>query len=222
MSESFDAEKIKPIDDTIQKKRSVDICSLLAMSDLESQGIKLSFENITMMAFRLFPSKFSLPNYPNHPDSNVVFNSVNLHMQFTKGTARHWVEGTRRQGYRITEQGRRVVQRYQWVFGRTVQSSELKRLTEREEKILELVKASDAFKKYFAEEPSAITDEDVSFMLRFPVGEDPRKAAQALERALEVAEKGSDKPALEVLRGVQSSHKHLFTYKGGSWKRRGS
>lgn len=220
MSGAVDVESIKPIDDSIQEKLSADVCSLLAMSQLESQGVKLSFENITMMAFKLFPSKFSLPNYPGYPDSHKIHESVTLHMQYTKGMTRHWAEGNPRQGYRLTEQGRRELRRYQWVLGRTTQSSGLKRLSEGEQKVLELVKASDAFKKHFAGEPSTITDEDVSFMLRFPVGEDPRKAAQALERALEVAEKGPDKAALEVLRGVQSSHKHLFTYKGGSWKRR--
>jgi hypothetical protein len=222
MSDLVDLEGVKPIDDSIQKKLSADVCSLLAMSQLESQGLNLSFENITMMAFRLFPSKFSLPNYPSYPDSHKVHESVTLHMQYTKGMTRHWAEGKPRQGYRITEQGRRELQRYQWVLGRTTKASSLKRLSEGERKVLELVKASDAFKKHSAGESAAITDEDVSFMLRFPVGEDPRKAAQAMERALEVAEKGSDKAALEVLRDVQSSHKHLFTYKGGSWKRGGN
>lgn len=221
MSELADLEGIKPIDDSIQKKLSADICSLLAMSQLEGQGFKLSFENITVMAFKLFPSKFSLPNYSGYPDSHKIHESVTLHMQYTKGMTRHWAEGNPRQGYRITEQGRRELQRYQWVLGKTTQKSGLKRLSEGDQKVLALVKASDAFKKHSTNESATITDEDVSFMLRFPVGEDPRKAAQALERALEVAEKASDKAALEVLRDVQSSHKHLFAYKGGSWKRGG-
>jgi DNA-binding PadR family transcriptional regulator len=220
VSNIIDMESIKPIDDNIQKKLSADVCSLLAMSQLENQGLKLSFENITMMAFRLFPSRFSLPNYPGYPDSHKIHESVTLHMQYTKGTGRHWAEGKPRQGYRITDQGRRELQRYQWVLGRRAAASALTRLSEREQKVLELIKASNAFKKYSARDAASITDEDVSFMLRFPVGEDPRKASQALERALEAAEKARDKATIELLRQVQSSHKKLFSYEGGSWKRR--
>ena len=135
---------------------------------------------------------------------------------------RHWAEGNQRQGYRITEQGRRELQRYQWVLGKTSQTYGLKRLSEGERKVLELVKASDAFKKYSAGESASITDEDVCFMLRFPVGEDPRKASQALGRALGAAEKAMDKATTKLLLEVQSSHKSLFSYKGGSWKRGGS
>jgi hypothetical protein len=220
MSDAVDLKKIKPIDDSIQKKLSADVCSLLAMSQLESQGFKLSFENITMMAYGLFPSKFSLPNYPGYPDSHKIHESVNLHMQYTKGMSRHWAEGNPRQGYRITEQGRRELRRYQWVLGRTTQVSGLRRLSEGEQKVLELIKSSDDFKKYLAGKSASINDEDICFMLRFPVGEDPRKASQALGRALEAAEKAMDKDITNLLHEVQSSHSKLFSYTGGSWKRR--
>ncbi len=210
--------KIKPVEDTVQRGLSGDVCCLLAMQFLESKDIKLSFENIVVATYRLFPSKFGLANYPEFPDSNAVFNSVNLHMQFSKGTSRHWVRGNRRQGYGITEQGRRVLQKYDWVLSRTTKEKAAPRLTQREEKILELIRQSEPYRK-FKEGSEDITDEDVAFMLRFPVGEDPRLASQALAKALSASEKANDRLVTKLLHHISGRHKRLFEYRGGSWTR---
>jgi len=139
-------------------------------------------------------------------------------MQFSKGTSRHWVRGNRRQGYSITDQGRQVLQKYEWVLGGKSAESAPSRLTQREEKLLELIRQSDGYKKFRNGRPD-ITDEDVAFMLRFPVGEDPRLAGQALAKALSAAEKANDRPIKDLLTRISGKHKHLFEYKGGSWSR---
>ena len=211
-------EEVQPIEDRVQRELSGDVCCLLAMEYLHRKGIGTTFENIVVTTFRLFPSKFSLPDFPEYPDSNTVFNSVNLHMQFSKGASRHWVRGNRRQGYIITDQGKIILQRFDWVLGRATGESVAPRLTQNEEKVLELVRQSAAYKK-FRDGHVDITDEDVAFMLRFPVGEDPRLASQALAKALSAAERADDRLIKDLLRQISGKHKRLFEYRGGSWTR---
>ena len=141
-------------------------------------------------------------------------------MQYSKGTSRHWVRGNRRQGYSITDQGRRMLEKHLWILGKTSGAKASLRLTEKESKTLQLIRGSDAYKK-FRRGSELITEEDVSFMLRFPVGEDPRLASQSLAKALSAAEKAKDKMIVELLKVVSKGHKRLFTYQGGSWTRAG-
>jgi hypothetical protein len=216
----FEYESIKSIDADAYARISQDACCLLAMSLLEAMNVRLTFENITVACFRLFPSKFSLPNFPKYPDSYAVHNSVNLHMQYTKGSERHWVRGNKRQGYTITEQGRKEIEQYLPIIGQKSTKGESRRLGEGELRFIQLIKASEAYKKYHSGKRGNITDEDVCFMLRFPVGEDPRIAMQQLVKALTIADKARDQDLESFLHNIEASHKDLFAYRGETWKRR--
>ena len=221
-AESFDFNKLQPVDRKAQDELSVDICSLLAMDALAENGVKLSFENIVVACFRLFPAKYSLQNYPEFPDSYAVHNSLNLHMQYAKGSSRHWVQGNKRQGYVITPQGRIAMERYLWVLGKKGNGREIRRQGEGEKRFLELILSSDAYKKFIEGRKDEISEEEVCFMLRFPVGADPRLASQQLAKAQKVAADSEKKNLVRLLKEVAESHSNLFAWKGGTWSRRSS
>ena len=76
-----------------------------AVFSLEENGITASQENLIITLFLMFPSKFSLVGFPEHPDAERVNRSLlQLGPKY-----RGWATGDRHIGYTLTDKGRLVV-----------------------------------------------------------------------------------------------------------------
>ena len=83
----------------------VDIATY-ALCRLEQLQEQLSIENICVALHRLFPKKFSLVGYPEHPDG-MRANRTLLQMQ---PKYRNYATGTPTKGYALTALGRRTAE----------------------------------------------------------------------------------------------------------------
>ena len=219
MVSSLDIEAIRPLSEDIIKDVSKDSLCLLAMNVIEKNGEQPSIENIIVAAYRMFPSKFSLPRYPQFPDSNAV-HMCYFHMKHSKGQSRHWVKGTPKLGLTITDQGMTQIQKYVHLISplRDPESSSTsKRLPEYETKFADKLGRSEAFRKFSLGNQSQITNEDVCFALLIPVGHDARKAANALEKAFRIVRENSRNDLLSFLEFVKKNHTILFDYRGARY-----
>lgn len=86
-----------------------------AVKELESLAVPVTFENITVAAFRLFPKTFSLVGYLNYPDASRV-NRTLLH---ARPKYRDLIVGNAKSGYALTAKGRRPRSRSRWSFRAT-------------------------------------------------------------------------------------------------------
>jgi hypothetical protein len=74
------------------------------MGWLRREGLPPSFENVSVAAFRLFPTKFSLRGF-DHPDSN----RVNRALLQLGPKYRNWAVGSAGTGYNLTPLGETVL-----------------------------------------------------------------------------------------------------------------
>lgn len=78
----------------------------MAVAVVEEAGVDLSLENIVIAAFRLFPNKFSLLTYPEHPDAIRVDKALRR----CNAKDRQWLMGKTSQGFALTQRGRRELE----------------------------------------------------------------------------------------------------------------
>lgn len=69
--------------------------------------IPMTFENIVVAAFRMFPTKFALEGYPEYPDAA----RINRALLQLRPKYRNWARGNVQKGYVLTESGLNEVRR---------------------------------------------------------------------------------------------------------------
>ncbi len=74
---------------------------------LQEHRVPMTFENIVVAAFRMFPTKFALEGYAEYPDAARI-NRALLQLQ---PKYRNWARGSVQKGFVLTESGLAEVQR---------------------------------------------------------------------------------------------------------------
>lgn len=86
--------------------------------------IPMTFENIVVAAFRMFPDKFALEGYPDYPDAA----RTNRALLQLRPKYRNWARGNVQKGFVLTESGLAEVQRVKDILnGQDVQKVDTKR-----------------------------------------------------------------------------------------------
>jgi hypothetical protein len=157
---------------------------LLAVAALEENGVDLSLEHIVMAAFKLFPKKFSLLAYPEHPDSTRVDKALRR----CTDKDRQWLMGRTRQGFAITELGRQQLE----LARQAVQtgyrpSKKTPSPTRRWEKLLAEVRAAPAFAKYSKGEPDKVSEAECCHALQGTLDSERRVLRNNLTQLREIA-----------------------------------
>ena len=82
---------------------SIDLTGLVAftLNALIQRNTPTTFENIVVLAYRLFPTRFSLEGYPEYPDAARVGRTL---LQLTP-KYRNWARGSVQKGFVLTESG---------------------------------------------------------------------------------------------------------------------
>jgi len=136
---------------------------LVAVGVVEEAGVDLSLESIVIAAFRLFPKKFSLLTYPEHPDA------IRVDKALRRCTAkdRQWLLGKTSQGFAFTQRGRRELELARETLQKDYQPTK-KTLsqTRRSERLLAEVNASPAYVKYRKGERDKITASECCHVLQ--------------------------------------------------------
>jgi hypothetical protein len=156
-------EELQPLPPETYEGVNLDWLTIYVVGEVEERKVDLSFENIVVAAYRLFPKKFSLLGYPSYPDAKRI------HYALWRCTYkdRQWVRGKARQGFELTERGRRALQEAREALsGGVPQRKKAYSHTRRWEKILDEVKRSPAYSKYSQDQRDLVSQAECCHALQ--------------------------------------------------------
>ena len=157
---------------------------LVAGAAVEDSGIGLSFEHVVVAAFRLFPKKFSLLGYPEHPDAKRVHDAL-WRCAYKN---RQWLMGKTSQGFAFTQRGRQELEVAKKAL--ESESGSVKKTysqTRRFEKLLAEVQASPAYTKYERADRDKVTDSECCHVLQGTLDSDRRVLRDNLAKLRQMA-----------------------------------
>ncbi len=95
-------KKLEPFEPSQYEKTTLTILAVAAIYKMEQNGIELLYHNIAVTLHKLFPKKFSMTYFTEHPDLNKIDDTVRK-----GGGDSGWIQGTRKQGYfKLSQTGR--------------------------------------------------------------------------------------------------------------------
>ena len=163
MKDKEKLEELKPFIESKYKNIDLDHLMMYVIKELERIKVNLSYENAAVAAFRIFPKKFSLPGFPEYPDSN----RVDQCLWRCSGKTRQWLGGKSRQGFNITTRSRVIFKESADLLeGRKSTKTRAISQTRRKETILAETLDSSAYKKFLEGNGNLITEGELCFLLQ--------------------------------------------------------
>ena len=177
-------QSLKPFPHDIYEGINLNWLVLFSVGVLEERGVDLSFENTVIAAFRLFPKKFSLPGYPEHPDAKRVHDGL-WRCAYKN---RQWLLGKTSQGFAFTERGRQELELAKKALnsGYLPQKKTFSQ-TRRFEKLLAEVRAAPAYGKYSKGEPDKVSEAECCHALQGTLDSDRRVLVDNLTKLKKMA-----------------------------------
>jgi len=174
---------------------------LFSLDCLNSKGIETTFDKLTVAAFKLFPQKFSLIGFPEYPDAKTVNDCIYLHCVKTKG----WVSGNAQTGYKITEKGTYYLdQAKKMLEGKIKVARQYGTVPRRKEfTFINLLKKTEAYKKYSKGEKEKITISEILESLKVPTSGSKETIEKHLKKYLEYAKRINDSSAVGFLEFIK-------------------
>jgi hypothetical protein len=163
MKDKEKLKELKPFTETKYKNIDLDHLIMHVIKELEKIKVNLSYENTVVAAFKIFPKKFSLPGFPEYPDSN----RVDQCLWRCSGKTRQWLGGKARQGFNITSRSRVIFKESADLLeGRKSTKTRAISQTRRKETILAETLDSSAYKKFLEGNGNLITEGELCFLLQ--------------------------------------------------------
>ncbi len=153
-------EHLRPFEYERYLKASLATLASIALFILQEAGIEGSFDNVAVAMFRMFPEKFKLVSFPEHPDFIRIDNTLRLDCKHA-----HLVIGNRVKGFALTGHGRVMAEEAlnqlksrEGILATQDQKSPLSdNRRNRETRLIGEVRKSAAFGKYVSERKDEIS-----------------------------------------------------------------
>lgn len=191
---------LKPYPSQLYQGMNLNWLVLVAVATVEESGIPLSFEHVVVAAFKLFPKKFSLLGYPEHPDAKRVHDAL-WRCAYKN---REWLIGKTSQGFSFTQRGRQELETAR--ISLKAESSLVKKTysqTRRFEKLLGEVQASPAYAKYNRDERDRVNDSECCHVLQGTLDSDRRVLRDNLTKLKQIAADLEQKDIVTFLRWLE-------------------
>lgn len=197
------------------KYRDLSNDSLLcyAVSQLISQSTPVTFENITVAAFRLFPEHFSLVGYPEYPDASRV-NRTLLH---ARPKYRDLIVGSATNGYALTKKGESVARQIEVELksqGATPQSEQVAAVSHKRtytgHRVVQQIESSPLYKHWGDSDWASVGDYEVWDFLEAMPYTDKRVLRDIMKNYREAAELSGRQDISRFLSWVAKEYKHVF------------
>lgn len=211
MTDKEKIEKLKPLD--VAKYQNVDLNHLVmyAVGQLETIGADLSFENVVVASFKLFPTKFSLLGFPSYPDAKRVHDCL---FRCTFKT-NQWLGGKTRQGFVLTDRSRTFIQEAEdLLYGFKSKNARVTSKTRRKEFLLQEVISSPAYLKYANGQGDSITDGDFCFLLQGTLDSSRETLSKNLAVLKSFAEELQQAEILKFLDWLEGRFKNFLSSRG--------
>lgn len=154
-------EELQPFDP--EQYNSIDLDRLIMYTavELDRLNIELTFENIVVGAFLLFPEKFSLARYPEYPDALRVDKALRRRY---KG---RWIGGKTSHGFWITDMTLRVAAQAEALLSKkSLRHPKTPSRMPRRESILREVEKSPGYVKYSHGDKESISEAELCYLLQ--------------------------------------------------------
>lgn len=199
--ESFKEENYVNVD--------LDHLMIFAMGQLHKIGADLSFENAVVVAFRLFPKKFSLLGFPEYPDSDRVMNCLN---RCTK--PKRWINGRPRQGFSLNDRSALYIKETEDMLkGLAQEKAKSASQTRRKELILTELLASSAYLKYRNKQGRQISEAELCDLLQGTLDSDKSTLKNNLVSLKMFSEELHQEQITSFLSWLEQQFKDLFNKK---------
>ena len=194
--QSHALDNLKPYSAHLYDGVNLDWLVLLSVGAVQDTGVDLSLEHIVMAAFKLFPRKFSLLAYPEHPDA------IRVDKALRRCTDKNcqWLMGKTSQGFAFTERGRQQLESVKQALQKNHPSAKKTfSQTRRPEKLLGEVKAAPAYAKFFKGERDRISESECCYVLQGTLDSDRRVLRDNLCKLKDMATDLQEKEAFAFL-----------------------
>jgi len=176
--------QLKPFRPALYEGVNLNWLVLVSVQAVEDAKASLSFENIVVAAYRLFPDKFSLLSYPEHPDAKRVHDAL-WRCAYEN---RQWLIGKTSQGFAFTEKGRRELQKAREALAiSNLPARKTFSQTRRFEKLMAEVREAPAFRKYLQKKETKVSEAECCHVLQGTLDSDKRILRDNLARLDEIA-----------------------------------
>jgi len=203
-------QKSEPLNESEYDHVDNDRLIIYVVNYLEENGVEPTFEKIVVAAYKLFPKRFSLLGFPEHPDAKTVYYPL-MHASYKK---KGWLSGNMQSAFHLTSIGRDVLSKVLATLSRKLSVSRaVPTLPLRKERyFLDLLESSSAFHKYKTRGADEISEMEIRIMLRGR-GDTPSEILkQNLNKYSEYARVTDQLQLTEFLEYVRKDPKwaHLF------------
>jgi hypothetical protein len=203
-------KKCEPLIESHYDHIDSDRLILYVVNYLEENGMEPTFEKIVIAAYKLFPKRFSLLGFPEHPDAKTVYYPV-MHCSYKK---KGWLLGNMQSAFHLTSKGKEILKGVLAALSGEVQTLKtLSALPSRKEKFfLDLLESSSAFQKYNVGKADDISEMEIRIMLRTRTDTPREILKQNLKKFFEYAKIADRRELIKFLEYVRKSPKweHLF------------
>lgn len=204
-------KKLKPFKEELYAGTiSRDRLALYAVDILTKRGVEPTFDNITVTLFKLFPKAFSLITFPEYPDARTVANTL----WHCVDKSKRWLEGNPKSGYKLTLKGEKILEKTLPVLMGKEKPPTSRRYNVKPERkevyFINLLKSSDAFKKFKAGKSDDITDWEIRDCLIVTQETPPSILERNFEKMKEYAQILEEKDVLNFLSTIKERVKALI------------
>jgi len=169
-------ERLRPFESEQYLKASLATLASVALFVLQEAEIEGSFDNVAVAMFRMFPEKFKLVSFPEHPDFIRIDNTLRLDCRHA-----HLVIGNRVKGFALTSHGKAMAEEAlaqlrsrKGILAAQDQKSTLSDMRRnRETRLIGEVRKSEAFQKYASGKKDEISRYDICDVLHATLDTNP-------------------------------------------------
>jgi len=204
-------EKIQSIckEYDFEKYQNIDLNSLVVfvIDILNKNGVPLSFENICAATYLMFPKKFSLLGFDEYPDAT----RINRALLQLRPKYQNLATGDVKSGFSLTEKGKMRVNKAEFYLSKTNEKKVYKDTRPKsEEKIINELKESIAYKKFEANKLDEIQIEDIYGFLQATPYTSKENIRKHLNMMIDIANERGDKKIVEFIKSVKNKFSKLF------------
>jgi hypothetical protein len=197
----------------VEKYRDLSKDSLLcfAVAELREKSVPLTFENVAVAAFKLFPEHFSLIGYLNYPDASRV-NRTLLH---ARPKYRDLIIGNAKSGYALTSKGESVARQVALDLQSTSRTTKARviapgKRTYTGHAVVEQIEQSSLYNHWHDDQAESIGDYEVWDFLEAMPYTDKTMLRSILKNYKEAAELSGRQDVIEFLAWVSKQYRYVF------------
>lgn len=191
-----------------EKYKNIPLNSLVVyvIDFLGKNQIPLSFENICVAAYQMFPKKFSLQDYDEFPDAARI-NRVLLHL---RPKYENLAEGNVKSGFILTPKGKLIIQTVESLLEQKIQGEPEETRPKPEGKRINEIRSSIAFQKFIQNKFDDIQMDEIYGFLQATSYTSKKSIRNFLAETQTIAKDRDDGDVFNFIKAVKTKFGYLF------------